>query len=120
MSIFLDAAYQVLKDTNRPMSYEEITQQALNRDLLITRGATPERTMAASLYVDIKEKGATSRFSQISPNQFALNDHQSIKSLPTSIGPKEKHHHQKKEAKIKAVVSKDSWAHKRLAACRRE
>lgn len=31
MPIFLDAAYQVLKDMDRPMSAEEITKQALDQ-----------------------------------------------------------------------------------------
>lgn len=73
MPAFLDAAYQILKDSNRPMSAEEITQQALDRGLLVTRGKTPAATMSASLYMDIKEKGGASRFIQSGPNRFAIN-----------------------------------------------
>lgn len=73
MPVFLDAAFHVLKDTNGPMSAGEITQQAIDRGLLVTKGATPAATMSASLYMDIKEKGATSRFIQVGPNLFAIN-----------------------------------------------
>ncbi len=73
MPAFLDAAYQVLKEMDSPMSAEEITQQALDRGLLITRGVTPAATMSASLYMDIKEKGIASRFIQVGPNRFTIN-----------------------------------------------
>lgn len=74
MPVFLDAAYQLLKDADRPMSPEEITRQALDRSLIITSGLTPERTMSAMLYMDIKKKGTASRFTKIGPNLFALNE----------------------------------------------
>lgn len=74
MSIFLNAAYEILIDTDRPMSAEEITQKALERGLLVTRGATPVATMSASLYIDIKEKGVASRFIQVGPNRFTINE----------------------------------------------
>jgi HB1, ASXL, restriction endonuclease HTH domain len=70
---FLDAAYQVLENADFPMSAEEIARLALDQGLLMSRGATPAATMSASLYMDIKEKGATSKFIRIGPNQFTLN-----------------------------------------------
>ena len=82
MPSFLDSAYQVLKETNRPMSQEELTQHALTNDLLITHGATPEQTMGAMIYMDIIKKGSASRFIKIGPNQFALNKHQSSFPVP--------------------------------------
>ncbi|MEN4011380.1 MAG: winged helix-turn-helix domain-containing protein [Bellilinea sp.] len=70
MPTFLDAAYQILIATDRPMSAEEITRQALDRGLLETKGETPAATMSARLYMDIKEKGAASRFIQVGRNLF--------------------------------------------------
>jgi hypothetical protein len=72
--VFLDAAYQILKGMDQPMSAEEITQQAHDRGLLVTRGKTPAATMSASLYMDIKEKRSTSRFIQVGPNRFSVNE----------------------------------------------
>lgn len=83
MPSFLDSAYQVLKETNRPMSQEELTDHALNNDLLITYGATPEQTMGAVIYMDIIKKGSASRFIKVGPNKFALNKHQT--SLPKPV-----------------------------------
>lgn len=74
MSTFLDAAYQVLKDIGHPLSQEDITKEALKRGLLETQGLTPEKTMGSLIYVDIKKKGAASRFIKFSSNRFALND----------------------------------------------
>ena len=72
MASFLDAAYHILLESSRPMSYEEITELALEQELISTQGATPERTMAAKLYMDIKQRGSGSRFIQIAPNRFSV------------------------------------------------
>lgn len=87
MSVFLDAAYRILKDANRPMTPEEITRLALDGGFLTTRGATPAATMSAELYMNIKKKGTASRFKQVGPNLFALNDGQGPEAEP-SIKPK--------------------------------
>jgi hypothetical protein len=106
MPTFLDSAYQVLKDADRPMSYEEITRLALDRGLLITQGATPAATMSAQLYMNIIEKGAASRFILFGPNQFALND----KWEPQpELRPKREH--ESVREKTKARPKKASAAH---------
>jgi len=102
MPAFLDAAYQILEDTDRPMSAEEITQQALDRGFLVTKGKTPAATMSASIYMDIKEKGAASRFVQTNPNRFAINKE-----------PKAQH---KPDFKTKSKVNKASGRHRLVQA----
>lgn len=89
MSIFLNAAFQVLSDYDRPLSAEEITQYALDRGILKTRGATPAATMSASLYVDIREKGAASRFVQVGPNRFSINKEPNVQ-VPYDVRRKPK------------------------------
>ncbi|TMC49245.1 MAG: hypothetical protein E6J14_09275 [Chloroflexi bacterium] len=53
MTLFLDAALRVMSAT-RPMRAREITEEALRRGLLRTRGKTPEATLTAALYLEAK------------------------------------------------------------------
>jgi hypothetical protein len=47
---FLAAAEEVLRASGRPMTAREITEIALERGFLRTRGRTPEASMSAVLY----------------------------------------------------------------------
>jgi hypothetical protein len=47
---FLEAAYQILKSSRRPLTTQEITKRALEQGLIDTRGKTPAATMSAVLY----------------------------------------------------------------------
>ena len=47
---FLQAAESVLRSAKRPLTAGEITDIALRRGLLRTRGKTPSATMSAALY----------------------------------------------------------------------
>jgi len=73
MTSFKDIAYQILKKSDRPLHSEEITEIAIRRRLLKTSGKTPEATMAAVLYTDIKKHGKKSRFLKTAPSTFTLN-----------------------------------------------
>ncbi len=57
---FKDAAYEVLKSAGIPLHYREITARAQQKDLLETKGSTPESSMGALLYTDTLK--ADSRF----------------------------------------------------------
>lgn len=109
MPSFLDAAYHVLKDMDRPMSAEEITQQAVDRGLLVTIGKTPAATMSASIYMDIKEKGGASRFIQSGLNRFVVNKEPKARPEP-DFDPKPK---AKKTIKGQPLAHTDT-AHKLL------
>jgi restriction system protein len=52
MMQFKDAAYEILKQTKKPLHYNEITEQVLGAGLLDTAGKTPHATMGAMLYSD--------------------------------------------------------------------
>lgn len=47
---FLDAAFQILKSTGRPLTVREITEHALKQGLIDTCGKTPAASMSAALY----------------------------------------------------------------------
>ena len=68
----LSAIEVVLTDFGKPMTAEEITDQILVKGYWQTSGKTPAATIGARLAVDIKSKGATSKFQRTGPNLFAL------------------------------------------------
>lgn len=69
---FKNAALKVLREKNKPLSFYEITDIALKKGYLKTTGKTPERSMGAQLYTDIKKKGNKSLFVQLGKNKFGL------------------------------------------------
>lgn len=70
----LKAVETVLKDAGEPLHYREITKRILHRGLWNTQGRTPEATINAQLAVDVKKKGASSRFRRQGPGLFALRE----------------------------------------------
>lgn len=58
----LDAAYQVLKASGKPMEIRELTRQILEQGLWETKGKTPWDTVAAQMYTELNRLGAKSRF----------------------------------------------------------
>ena len=63
---FLDAAATVLRKTGRPMDTREITERAMRDGLLASSiGKTPERTMGAALYMDLRRRSRESRFKRV-------------------------------------------------------
>lgn len=63
---FKGAAVKILKEAEEPMTAREITEIALDQELIETSGATPEATMAAQLYTD------TGKFKKVGKGLFAL------------------------------------------------
>jgi hypothetical protein len=55
---FLAAAQAVLQASGRPMTSQEITEEALGRSLIETAGKTPQKTMDAQLYTHAKRPEA--------------------------------------------------------------
>lgn len=68
---FKEAASKILEKAEEPLSAKEITEIALNEDLIETSGATPEATMAAQLYTDINSN-TNSLFKKVGKGKFAL------------------------------------------------
>jgi restriction endonuclease Mrr len=78
---FKEAAKQVLQSADEPLSAAEITLTALERGLIATEGKTPEATMAAILYTDIKDEKNTI-FKKVGRGKFALKTQQQSASSP--------------------------------------
>ena len=78
----LDAVATVLRDVGGPLHYREITERILTRKLWTTAGKAPQATVNARLAVDIKRRGAASRFVRTGPGLFALNPNVSGKPRP--------------------------------------
>lgn len=70
----LEAAYQVLSESNRPLHYDEIAERAQTVGYWTSTGATPGRTLNSMIGVDINEHGASSRFVREEPGVYTIND----------------------------------------------
>ncbi len=71
---FKEAAYHVLKDEKRSLSAKEITQIALKEGLITTDGKTPDATMGAVIYTEIKQKKGKSLFVKLKRGLFGLRE----------------------------------------------
>lgn len=70
---FKKAAEQILRKSDRPLSPSEIVELALEAGIIETEGATPEATMGAQLYVDLRNNPKTS-FKKVGRGKFTLNE----------------------------------------------
>ena len=71
-SSFKGAGRRVLEEEKRPLSFYDIAAIALKKGYLETAGKTPERSMGAQLYTDIKNNAGKSEFVQLGKNRFGL------------------------------------------------
>jgi predicted NUDIX family phosphoesterase/dephospho-CoA kinase len=71
---YLEAAEMVLGEVGHPLSAQEIVQEIRKRELIEISGLTPLHTMNARISVDIKRKGAESRFKRIARGRYALRE----------------------------------------------
>ena len=68
----LDAAILVLRESDTPLHVNEITNRILSRKLWRSSGKTPEATVGANIYSDIKKNGDASPFILRAPATFGL------------------------------------------------
>lgn len=101
MGSFKDIAYQILKEVNKPLHSNEITDIAMERGWLNTAGKTPRATMNAQLVVDINTNGKQSRFIKTAPSTFFISG-----VSPAKESTPEQQQEKKKEAIISRVSSK--------------
>lgn len=71
---FKDAAYKALRSAKEPLRVHEITNLGLEKGWLRTSGRTPDYTMGAQLYMDVKDKGHDSLFVQLGKSTFGLRE----------------------------------------------
>src|SRR5689334_22773881 len=71
---FTEAAEQVLRLVGKPLHYKEITDVAIEKDLLSHVGKSPEVTMGARLAALVKKGDKENPLVRIKPGVFALRD----------------------------------------------
>src|SRR5882672_3977055 len=71
---FTEAAAQVLRLVGKPLHYKEITDVAIEKDLLSHVGKSPEVTMGARLAALVKKGDKENPLVRIKPGVFALRE----------------------------------------------
>src|SRR5688572_22064973 len=71
---FTEAAAQVLRLVGRPLHYKEITDFAIERNLLSHVGKSPEVTMGARLAALMKKESGENPLVRVKPGVFALRE----------------------------------------------
>ncbi len=79
-----DAVYKILQSAERPLHAKEIAKRVIKAGLWQSEGKTPDRTVSARLYSDIKKNGDKSAFVKVGSQIFALRDSAEI---PSGVGP---------------------------------
>lgn len=96
---FLELAYKVLSQANRPLTPAEIWQVGVNQGYdkeVGSNGKTPWRTLGASLYVDVRDNPNTLFISVGSrPKRFTLKSSASIHAVTSSLPPQSLNPHPK-------------------------
>lgn len=75
-----DAAIQILLSAGKPLHAKEIAKRIIDGGLWKSEGKTPDATVSARLYSDIKSNGDKSPFVKVGPQTFALRDSAEIPS----------------------------------------
>ena len=70
----LKAIEEVLKSAHEPLHLAVIAEKVISGGLWKSSGKTPEDTIGARLYSDIKKKGEASAFVKVSPRTFVLRN----------------------------------------------
>ena len=110
---FKKAAEHILKTSDEPLSAQEIAEQALQQGILSTEGKTPEATMAALLYVDIKENKKT-KFKNVGKGKFTLIEQTDSSTSPLLLI--EKQNSLVKKALMKKLYDMDPYQFEFLIA----
>lgn len=76
------AVIEILKQAGKPLHAKDIAEQIITSGLWKSDGKTPDATVSACLYSNIKNEGNKSPFVQIAPQTFALRENPTIKSTP--------------------------------------
>jgi restriction system protein len=90
------AAIQVLQQAGTALHAKDIAEQIMAAGLWQSGGKTPDATVSARLYSDIKSNGDKSPFVKVGPQTFALRDSTEISSgaapVPVAVEEAPKHH----------------------------
>lgn len=67
-----EAALKILEEAGRPLTYQQITAIAMERNWIEPQGTEPAGMMNTLIMQDLKTKGTRSEFSRISPGTYTL------------------------------------------------
>jgi hypothetical protein len=114
---FLELIERVLRETQRPLTPDEIWQIAQERgyaDQVGSRGKTPWATIAASLYTDIKDNLNT-KFTKVGqrPTRFALKEFTNVAVLP-SDEPKNNRKSEYRERDLHPFLTYFAYTYQRI------
>jgi hypothetical protein len=84
---FTDAAAEVLRLVGRPLHYKEITDIAIEKNLLSHVGKSPEVTMGARLAATLKKDSSDNPLVRVKPGVFALREWDD-KTIKSGLEPK--------------------------------
>ena len=73
MSRLLDSVYLLLQKSVSPMRPKELAAALIQRGMWQSQGKTPDATVGARIYEDIKKHGNQSRFIKAAEGLFSLN-----------------------------------------------
>jgi restriction system protein len=79
------AAIQVLQQAGTALHAKDIAEQIMAAGLWQSGGKTPDATVSARLYSDIKSNGDKSCFVKVGPQTFALRDSTEIEGDTASV-----------------------------------
>src|SRR5262245_62468940 len=71
---FTEAAAEVLRIAGKPLHYKEITELAIEKNLLSHVGKSPEVTMGARLAALLKKEDKSNPIIRVKPGVFALRE----------------------------------------------
>src|SRR5689334_1743999 len=71
---FTEAAAEVLRMAGKPLHYKEITELAIEKNLLSHVGKSPEVTMGARLAALLKKEDKDNPIVRVKPGVFALRE----------------------------------------------
>src|SRR5215813_14431684 len=71
---FTEAAAEVLRLAGKPLHYKEITELAIEKNLLSHVGKSPEVTMGARLAALLKKEDKENPIVRVKPGVFALRE----------------------------------------------
>src|SRR5215470_18219268 len=97
---FTEAAAEVLRLAGKPMHYKEITELAIEKNLLSHVGKSPEVTMGARLAALLKKEDKSNPIVRVKPGVFALRDWDEKKGKRGA--------HKEREAEAEAEVEEDA------------
>jgi len=83
-----EAVVEIIRKAKGPLHAKEITERILAEGLWKPSGNTPQATVSAMLYSDIKKKGGRSLFQKVAPQVFELKETSNAKTksgIPISV-----------------------------------